>query len=97
MAAREHKLKSEAQRVERDVRLSQLFTELMQTANGRGPVEVGEATQAAAIATIGSLGVEHETLRTPALHALRALEFADGRPALARAREEALDAVRAAL
>lgn len=131
IATREFRLKSEAHQVERDVRLSRLFLDLMQTANGRhssvlseGASEaiaqaliergapwpaieealkaavvnypVGEATQAAAIATIGSLGVAHPTLRDPAFHALDALRFVEGRNHLTPAREAALRAVEAA-
>ncbi|HEY7455953.1 MAG TPA: hypothetical protein VH703_01655 [Solirubrobacterales bacterium] len=130
VGVREYKLKSKAQRVESDVSLHQLITELMQTANGRGPsvlsdsaaeaiaqawiergasmpeisealdqgvvtYPVGEAAQAAAIASIGSLGVEHPTLREPALRALLALKFVEGREHLAPARQAALAAVEA--
>jgi hypothetical protein len=51
---------------------------------------VGEATQAAAIASIGYLGAEHESLSLRARQALLALDFVDDHPKLAAARKAAL-------
>jgi hypothetical protein len=131
IAAREYRLKSNAYRVERDVDLFPLLSQLMKTAHARGtPIlpestaaaitqhqleagatasqisealsnavvtyPIGEATQAAAISIIGSLGVEHPTLREAAFHALQALEYVDNREHLKRARPAALQAVEAA-
>lgn len=127
---REYRLKSAAQRVEVDVKLSELLTALIPTANGWGnPVvsdsaagaiaearagtadagelrealeaavitpPVGEATQAAAISSIGNLGARHEPLRDAARQALLALDFVDGRPPLQRARQTALEKIESA-
>jgi hypothetical protein len=54
---------------------------------------VGEATQAAAITSIGYLGSEHPALREPAHQALQALNFVDDRPNLRPARKLALELV----
>jgi hypothetical protein len=57
---------------------------------------VGEATQVAALASLGYLGAAYESLRQPATAALEALEYVDhtSTPQLARARRSALEQIR---
>lgn len=100
LAAFEYRLKSKAQRVEIDVQLSKLLAELVPIANGRGGAEmnteVGEATQATAIVSIGYLGGKHRSLNAPARQALDALDFVDKKPKLRPARKRALELIEGA-
>jgi hypothetical protein len=100
-AVNEYRLKAGSERAQSDVRLTQLFAELVPTANGRGKdyvtkngeiehAPVGEATQAAAIRSLGALGARYEVLREPAQAALRALSFVEDKPNLEPARQESL-------
>ena len=74
IAAWEYRLKARAQRVEIDVKLSQLFAELSPVANARRPDDaVGLATQMGVVASLGYLGAEHDAIHPAAVATLESL------------------------
>jgi hypothetical protein len=100
-ALNEYRLKAGSERAAADVRVAQLFAELVPTANGRGKdyvtangienAEVGEATQAAAIRSLGSLGTRYEVLHEPARAALETLSYVQHNNDLESVRRRALE------